>query len=129
MKKIAIVIGTKAEFIKCMPIMAELKKQERDYWFIHTGQHNLGSIAKEFNVKGPDFILSREPEISTKFWSKINKKSLLWFVSITFKIQKLLKKIKPKFVIYHGDTMSTAAASIASSRLFNFGRKSWKNVH
>ena len=81
-------------------------------------------------MKHPNFAASsREPEISTKFWSKINKKSLLWFVSITFKIQKLLKKIKPKFVIYHGDTMSTAAASIASSRLFNFGRKSWKNVH
>ena len=29
--KIAIVIGTKAELIKCMPIMLELQKRKRDY--------------------------------------------------------------------------------------------------
>ena len=33
-----------------------------------------------------------------------------------------------KYIIYHGDTMSTAAASIASSKLLNPTKK-WKNVH
>lgn len=126
--KIAIIIGTKAELIKCMPVMMELKKQERDYWFIHTGQHPLGKACEEFGIKKPDFILSEEPKISTKFWSKINRNSLFWFFGMISKIKKLVRKIKPRYVIYHGDTMSTAAASIASSKILN-SRKKWKNVH
>ena len=126
--KIAIVIGTKAELIKCMPIMLELQKRKRDYWFIHTGQHPLGDACKEFKIKSPDFILSKEPKISTKFWSKINATSISWFLKIIPKIKKLIKKLNPKYVIYHGDTMTTIAASIASSKLLNL-KKRWKNVH
>lgn len=126
--KIAIVIGTKAELIKCMPIMLELNKQNKKYWFIHTGQHPLGEACKEFDIKKPDFILSKEPKISTKFWSKINKNSIFWVMSIIPKIRNILKKLKPKYVIYHGDTMSTVVASVASSKLLN-PKKPWKNVH
>ena len=125
---IAIIIGTKAELIKCMPIMLELKKQKRDYWFIHTGQHSLGKACEDFGIKMPDFILSEEPRRSTKFWSKINRISILWFFVMILKIRRLTNKINPRYVIYHGDTMSTAAASIASSKLINIG-KQWKNVH
>lgn len=125
---IAIVIGTKAELIKCMPLMLELQKQEKEYWFIHTGQHPVGKSCEEFGIKNPDFILSEEPKTSTKFWSKFNKNSLFWFLGMIFKIKKLTLKLKPKYIIYHGDTMSTAAASIASSKLLN-PKKSWKNVH
>ena len=63
--KIAIIIGTKAELIKCMPIMLELKKQKKDYWFIHTGQHGLKNFCEKFELKGPDFVLSWAPKIST----------------------------------------------------------------
>src|SRR3989344_730819 len=126
--RIAIVIGTKAEFIKCMPIMLQLQAKKKDYWFIHTGQHSLGKACDDFHLKMPDFILSKEPERSTKFWSKINKLSLFWFLKMILKIKKIIRKLKPRYVIYHGDTMSTAAASIASSKMLN-NRKSWKNVH
>jgi UDP-N-acetylglucosamine 2-epimerase (non-hydrolysing) len=128
-KKIAIIIGTKAELIKCMPIMIELQKQKRDYWFIHTGQHPVEKNCEEFNVKKPDFILSPEPEKSTKFWSKVNNNSFFWFLEMIFKIKKILKKIKPDYVLYHGDTMSTAAAAIGSSEMLNKNKKKWKNVH
>jgi UDP-N-acetylglucosamine 2-epimerase (non-hydrolysing) len=128
MKKIAIVIGTKAELIKCMPVMLELQRRRISYWFIHTGQHPLKEACKEFRVKEPDFILSEEPKKSTKFWSKVNKSSLIWFVLMIFKIRQKIKEIKPSYILYHGDTMSTAAASIGSSKLFNFD-KEWKNVH
>jgi len=126
--KIAIVIGTKAELIKCMPVMLELQNQNKDYWFIHTGQHPLGKACTEFGIKQPDFILSEEPKISTKFWSKINSNSITWCFKMLFRIKKVLKVLKPKYVIYHGDTMSTAVASMSSSKLFNF-RKGWENVH
>jgi len=125
---IAIVIGTKAELIKTFPIMLELQKKKKDYWFISTGQHPLSQISKELGVKKPDFVLSVEPKMSTKFWSKINKLSIFWSFSMIFKIKKLLKKLNPKYVIYHGDTMSTAVTAIGSSKLLN-KKKSWKNVH
>lgn len=125
---IAIIIGTKAELIKCMPLMLELQKQKKDYWFIHTGQHSLGKACKGFGIKKPDFILSKEPNRSTKFWSKINQISALWFFATILKIKKLIKKIKPRYIMYHGDTMSSSAAAIASSNLLNKNKK-WKNVH
>ncbi|MBA7600705.1 UDP-N-acetylglucosamine 2-epimerase [subsurface metagenome] len=125
---ITIIIGTKAELIKTFPIMLELKKQKKDYWFIHTGQHPLGKACEGFGVKKPDFILSKEPSRSTKFWSKINRISLFWFFQMIPKIKRLLKKLEPRYVMYHGDTMSTAAASIASSKILNPGKK-WKNIH
>jgi len=125
---IAIVLGTKAELIKCVPIMLELQKRKQDYWFIHTGQHPLGKACKEFGIKKPDFILSKEPKISTKFWSKVSKRSVFWSFSMIFKIRKAIRKLKPKYVIYHGDTMSSAVAAIASSKILNL-RKKWKNVH
>ena len=125
---IAIVIGTKAELIKCMPVMLELQKQKKDYWFIHTGQHPLGKSCVEFGVKRPDFILSPEPKISTKFWSKINKFSMFWSIMMVNKIREKIKEINPKYVIYHGDTMSTAAAAVATSKTLN-PLKKWRNVH
>lgn len=128
LSKISVIIGTKAELIKCMPIMLELQKQKKEYWFIHTGQHSLKSACEEFGIKRPNFVLSKAPEISTKFWSKINRNSLVWFLMMIRKIKKVLKKINPSYVIYHGDTMSTAAASIGSSSFLNLRRK-WKNVH
>ncbi|MFC1710672.1 UDP-N-acetylglucosamine 2-epimerase [Nanoarchaeota archaeon] len=127
--KIAIVIGTKAELIKCMPIMDELQKQNKDYWFIHTGQHPLGKACEEFGIKKPDFVLSEEPKISTKYWSKIKLNIFMESVRIMLKIRKLVKKLKPKYVIYHGDTMSTAMAAGASSNVLNPFNKSWQNVH
>lgn len=126
--KIAIVIGTKAELIKCMPLMLELQKRKKEYWFIHTGQHPLGKACEEFGIKKPDFILSEEPDKETKFWSKVNQISILWFLSMIFKVKKIISKLKPKYVIYHGDTMSTSAASIGSSNWLNMGKK-WRNVH
>jgi len=126
--KICIIIGTKAELIKCIPVMLELQKRNKDYWFIHTGQHPLGKACEEFGVKKPDFILSPEPTISTKFWSKISRAAFIWNLEMILKIKRLLKKLKPKYVIYHGDTMSTSSAAIGSGRLLN-PKKTWKNVH
>ena len=125
---IMIIIGTKAELIKCMPIMKLLKKRKQDYWFVSTGQHPLSGAAKEFGVKKPDFILSKEPKTSTKFWSKVNNSSISWCFSMLPKIRKLIRKLNPRHVIYHGDTMSTAVAAIASSRMLNLF-KDWNNVH
>lgn len=126
---VAISIGTKAELIKCMPIMVELQKQNKDYWFIHTGQHSLKDACEKFGIKRPDFVLSKAPkDKNTKFWSKINRVSIFWAFLMVYKIRKKIRRLKPKYVIYHGDTMSTAVSAIATSKILNPG-KAWKNVH
>jgi len=105
-----------------------LQKQKKDYWFIHTGQHPLGEACEEFGIKKPDFILSKEPKLSTKFWSKINGSSVVWCFKMIPKVRKIIRKIQPKYVIYHGDTMSASIAAIGSSK-FMHNKKNWKNVH
>jgi len=110
---IAIVLGTKAELIKTMPVMKELDKRKIKYWFIHTGQHSLGDILKDFALRKPDFVLYEPPKQSSRFMVRLNKALLFWFVLIP-KIWQLLTKLRPKYAIYHGDTLSAAAAAIAS---------------
>ncbi len=128
-KKIAFIIGTRAELIKSFPIMLELQKQKKDYYFIHSGQHSLGNLCETFGVKKPDFILSKEPKKESKFWSKINPISIFWLFSTIFKTRRLLRRLKDiKYVVYHGDTMTTAATAVGSSKLLNLS-KEYKNVH
>ena len=125
---IAIIIGTRAELIKSFPLMLELQKRKIDYTFIHTGQHNLRDLCKLFGVKSPDVTLSKEPDTSSKFNARIGK-ALWWNLTLLFKIKKELKKIKNlEYVFYHGDTMTTMTAAIASSKLFN-PLKKYKNIH
>ncbi len=128
--KIAIIIGTRAELIKTFPVMLELQKEKIQYYFIHTGQNDSGidSICDLFGVKYPDVTLSSEPKKSSKF-KGIGLKGILWNLDIVRKIKKELKSLKElKYVIYHGDTMTTASAAIASSRLLN-PLKKYKNIH
>ena len=126
--KIAMIIGTRAELIKIFPLMLELKNRGVPYYFIHTGQHNLKDLCEKFGVKKPDVVLSEESDKSSKFNSK-QIKAIMWNLKLVFKIRKEIKKLKNlKYVLYHGDTMTTATASIATSRILNPFKK-YKNVH
>ena len=122
------ILGTRAELIKTAPVMRELNKRKISYYFISTGQHDLKSVCDTFQVKYPDVTLSPPPESSSKFNSN-QKKALWWNFKMYFKIQNALRKLKNlDYVLYHGDTMTTCTASIASSWFFYPLRK-WKNVH
>lgn len=124
---ITFVLGTKAELIKCMPLMKELEKRGIDYYFIHTGQHSIIDLVKDFEVKEPDIVLYKPPKLSSRFMVKTHK-AIFWVIPLIWKIKKVIKKINPTYVLYHGDTLSTAIAAIASSHLLNPGKK-WKNAH
>ena len=126
---IVIIIGTKAELIKTAPLMLELERQNKEYLFVNTGQHNLTKECKDFGIRAPNVILSEEPKKGTKFMSNIDQLSIAWSFSMILKIRTLLRKIKNvTFVLVHSDTMSTVVAAIAASSLLNPGRK-WKIVH
>jgi len=124
---IAIITGTRAELIKTFPVMLELEKKGKEYVFINTGQHNLKNLCEQFGIREPDFILSKEPKGTTKFYQS-NRKIIIWSLSIIQKLKRLLRNLGPEYVIYHGDTGSTMAAALASSKFLN-PEKKWKNVH
>ena len=125
---IAIIIGTRAELIKMFPIMLELKKKNIPYYFIHTGQHNLKDLCERFGVKKPDIVLTEETNKSSKFNSK-EAKAIFWNLSLIFKIRREISKLKKlRYVLYHGDTMTTATAAIATSKFLD-PFKNYKNVH
>jgi len=126
--KIAFVIGTRAELIKTFPVMLEFERKKIPYYFIHTGQHSLGDFCEKFGVKKPDVVLTEEPKTSSKFNAK-NSKAIFWVSGLIAKIRRELKKLKKlKYVLYHGDTMTTLSAAIGSSKLMNLGKK-YANVH
>lgn len=126
--EIAIIIGTRAEYIKMFPVMLELQKVNKGYYFMHTGQHDLSGLCETFGTKRPDIILSKEPTNSSKFDTK-ESKAIKWSLEMIFKIRKELRKLPGlKYVLYHGDTISTCSAAIASSNLLN-PKKTWKNAH
>ncbi|MEI7719015.1 MAG: UDP-N-acetylglucosamine 2-epimerase (non-hydrolyzing) [archaeon] len=126
--KLAFVIGTRAELIKTFPVMLELQKKKIPYYFIHTGQHSLGDFCEKFGVKKPDAVLTEEPKTSSKFDTK-KVKAALWNLVIIFKIRHELQKLPNlRYVLYHGDTMTTLSAAIGSSKLMNV-RKKYSNVH
>lgn len=126
--KIAIILGTRAELIKIFPVMKELGNANIPYYFIHTGQHNLKDLCSVFGVKEPDAILTKEPDKSSKFNSG-QLKAIMWNLQLISKIKKELKKLRNlRYVLYHGDTMSTMSASIATSKILNPFKK-YKNVH
>jgi UDP-N-acetylglucosamine 2-epimerase len=124
---IAIVLGTMAELIKTFPVMLELDKRKIKYTFIHTGQHGLENLCDDLGVRRPDIVLSEPPRATTKFWTR-TVKAISWLIFLIPRIWWEIRKLKPDFVIYHGDTMSTSGASIASSKFLNPGKK-WMNVH
>jgi len=105
-KKIAIILGTRAETIKMLPVIEEFKKREIEIKVIGTGQHNLDNYYK------PDFYLTTPPDKSSRFgFSKF--KALLWSLSIIIKIFKNVNK--KDLILIHGDTLSSALISIGAS--------------
>lgn len=122
------IIGTRAEYIKTFPVMLKMQEKKIQYIFIHTGQHDLIDLCKTFKTKKPDIILSEPPKKTTKFFGKTGK-AITWNIELVLKIKEELNKIKNlKFVFFHGDTMTTASAAIASSSFLNPNKK-WKNIH
>jgi UDP-N-acetylglucosamine 2-epimerase (non-hydrolysing) len=122
------IIGTRAEYIKTFPLMLLMQEKKIDYTFLHTGQHDLKDLCKTFGTKEPDITLTEPPKKTTKFFGKTTK-AVLWNIQLVLKIKEEINKIDNiKYVFYHGDTMTTTSAAIASSALLNPSKK-WKNVH
>lgn len=113
---IMIVLGTRAELIKMAPVMRELQRRKMPYFFLHAGQHDIRDMIKQLNVKAPDLILEI-PEVKRGRFEISTLKALLWNLGNFWRIRQAIKRLKPKLVLVHGDTMTTAAASLAAKSI------------
>lgn len=103
-------IGTKAQFIKMVPIMVEMKNRGLPFRYIDSGQHAdlTKSLRKVFGLQNPDICLST----NTKSISSISS-AVCWYLGCRTKSifnKKWLKnEIFPNggICLIHGDTLST----------------------
>jgi len=124
---ILIVIGSRPQYIKLAPLIFYLKKTNILFKIIDTNQHydyELSEIfKKEFKLKDFDFRLN----IKSSFHGEMTAMMII-------KIEKILLKIKPKFLLVFGDTNSTLSGALAASKLkipiihIEAGLRSFSNI-
>ena len=108
--KIVTIIGARPQFIKSVPVSKELQKNRINEVLIHTGQH--------FDVNMSDIFFSQMGILQPNYSLNINS---LTHGAMTgqmlIKIEEILLKEKPNFVLVYGDTNSTLAGALAASKL------------
>ena len=106
---IHIIIGTKAQLIKMVPILKGLKEKGIGFNLIDLGQHSLitQDLREEFDLDEPDYFLFKGTNIATV------KQAVFWITKIFFRslsaswIKKELFLNKGGICLIHGDTLST----------------------
>ena len=108
-KKIFIVIGTRPELIKQIPVYYECIKKigKGNVLLINSGQHKqfLNIYVNEKKIK---FDITLKNLQSSKSLKKNIKKSINSFYN-------LINKFQPKIVLVQGDTTTAAGCAYASS--------------
>jgi UDP-N-acetylglucosamine 2-epimerase (non-hydrolysing) len=107
-KKVLFVFGTRPEAIKLAPVIKKMKENDQffDVAICVTGQHKqmLEQVLSYFNLK-PDFNLKL---------MKDNQTLHSLTASIIEGVGSVIKYYKPSFLIVHGDTTTTFAASLSA---------------
>jgi UDP-N-acetylglucosamine 2-epimerase (non-hydrolysing) len=106
MKKILTVIGTRPEVIKMAHLIKLLNNSDFEHIICSTGQHKelLSTALKDFNIIpniNLDIMTDNQalPEITSNLITKFTE---------------VLKKIKPDYVLVHGDTTTSFACALAA---------------
>lgn len=113
--KIVTILGARPQFIKAGSISREILKQRKAgvniaEVIVHTGQHydaNMSDVFfEEMKIPKPDYLLG----IGGKSHGAMTGQMIE-------KIEEVLIKEKPDWVLVYGDTNSTLAGAIAASKL------------
>lgn len=107
--KLFVVVGTRPQYIKAAPLLAELKENKAfDVRFIDTGQHYdhilSGRFIEELELPKPDYNLKIHSDDQAIQISKI-----------LLRLSPIIKKEMPDLVIVFGDTNSTTGASLCAA--------------
>ena len=111
MKKIFSIVGARPHFIKAAPLMQVLSGSEFELKTIHTGQHYDTNMSDIFF----DQLKLPNPEINLEVGSGTHATQTSLVMT---RIEEILIREKPDFVIVYGDTNSTLGATLAAAKLY-----------
>lgn len=107
---IAVLIGTRPEFIKLAPVLKVLEKRDIPYILIHSGQHYSleldKQIMEDLKLPKPDYNLGAGSGSQAEQTGKI-----------MLGVEKILIKEKPEVLVVQGDTNTMLAGSLAAVKL------------
>ena len=111
MMKIVTVVGARPQFVKAAALSRALKKYPQiQEIIVHTGQHHDASMSdvffQEMEIPNPHYHL----EVSGLSHGAMTGRMLE-------KIEEVLIKEKPDWVLVYGDTHSTLAGALAAAKL------------
>ena len=70
---IALIVGTRPNFVKAAPLLNKLEEQDKKVLFIHTGQHFDKSMSKnifdDLSIRVPDINLNAPSDTQSKQFS------------------------------------------------------------
>ncbi|MBN7136882.1 hypothetical protein A7A76_19260 [Lysobacter enzymogenes] len=110
------VVGTKAQYIKMAPVIAETARRQIRYSLVFTGQHRetFDELQRNFSLTGPDHVLVPGEEVKTRLsflswglraWRRAGARELrddVWS--------------QARAVVVHGDTASTLLGALIAKR-------------
>ncbi|MDO8659023.1 MAG: UDP-N-acetylglucosamine 2-epimerase (non-hydrolyzing) [Candidatus Parcubacteria bacterium] len=107
---IAILIGTRPEFIKLAPVLRAFQKKKVPYILIHSGQHYSQELDKQIiedlKLPVPDYNL----DVGSGSQAEQTGKIMLG-------VEQILIKEKPEVLVVQGDTNTMLAGSLAAIKL------------
>jgi len=108
--RIAIILGTRPEIVKCAPIIRECERLGLDFFILHTGQHYSYFMDKVFFEQLELPLAKSNLDVGSGNHGKQTG-------AMIEGIEKILQSERPDVVLVQGDTNTVLAGAIAAVKL------------
>lgn len=106
---LAVILGTRAEFLKCAPLLQYLEGARVEHRVLLTGQNNVDDMVKDFGISDDNLVrLKSFQGVSLNPLTGLRRTP-----AIVREIRVLLQQLHARRAIFHGDTATTFAAALA----------------